>query len=258
MDRIFSQWEKGRTLLLLLDYDGTLVPICSRPEDARPTDALLDVLSDLADWTDIRIAVLSGRPLAEIREFLPLEGIFRAGCHGAEMDGPGGWTWEAVDREGFRRDTARFRQEAADPISRVPGAFLEDKGLALAVHTRLAAREEVASLLVGLAEIKDRAIPPGAVETVAGKEVWEIRPPGVHKGVAVEAVLESIDVENPLAVAIGDDRTDRDTFRAVRGMDGISILVGPGWKGARADVRMPGPGAVVGLLQEILAWRKER
>lgn len=255
MEKILSQWNKGRTLLLLLDYDGTLVPICSRPEEARPSEDLLQILSDLTDWPDIRIAILSGRPLKEIRSFLPLEGIFRVGCHGAEMEGPGGWSREAVDREEFREVTETFRERAEERIQEVEGAFLEDKGMALAIHTRLASRKEAAALVVDLADLRDGTIPPGSVDTVRGKEVWEIRPPGVHKGRAVDIILEALDVADPLLVALGDDRTDGDTFRAVEGT-GISVLVGPGWRGARADVKMPGPGAVLGLLREILAWRK--
>jgi trehalose-phosphatase len=257
MERILSRWDEGRALLLLLDYDGTLVPICSRPEDARPSGDLLQIISDLAEWPDIRIAILSGRPLKEVRAFLPLEGIFRVGCHGAEMEGPGGWSREVIERDEFREITASFRERAEDRIGEVEGAFLEDKGMALAVHTRLASREGAAGLLVDLADLRDATIPPGAVDTVRGKEVWEIRPRGVHKGGAVDTILEALDVRDPLPVAFGDDRTDGDAFRAVEGR-GISILVGPGWTGARADVRIPGPGAVLALLREILAWRKGR
>jgi trehalose-phosphatase len=257
MERIFSRWEEGKTLLLLLDYDGTLVPICSRPEDARPSEDLLRILSDLSEWPDIRVAILSGRPLREIRAFLPLEGIFRVGCHGAELEGPGGWSREAVDREEFRRATSSFRDRAEERIREVDGAFLEDKGMALAAHTRLASRDAAAALVVDLADLRDATIPPDAVDTVRGKEVWEIRPPGVHKGKAVDTILEVLDARDPLPVALGDDRTDGDTFRAVEGR-GISVIVGPGWKGARADVRLPGPAAALGLLREILAWRKGR
>ncbi len=120
LGRVDSGWRE-RHLLLLLDYDGTLVPIRDRAEKARPSPELLETLTRLGQQGDVDVAILSGRALPELRRLLPLDGIFRSGCHGAEIEGPGGWREEILDRSRFRKDTDAFRRRAEARLGEVEG-----------------------------------------------------------------------------------------------------------------------------------------
>ena len=75
---------QGRSLLVFLDYDGTLVEIAPHPELARPTPALLEVLGRLAAQVDRKVMVVSGRPLRDLQDLLPVPGLNFLGSHGGE------------------------------------------------------------------------------------------------------------------------------------------------------------------------------
>src|SRR5258708_3923246 len=78
-------WQTAPQLFLCLDYDGTLVPIASRPEEARPTAALLALLSQLTRAPGIKVAIVSGRPLSDLCALLPVTGMACIGTHGLEL-----------------------------------------------------------------------------------------------------------------------------------------------------------------------------
>lgn len=257
LPEIEARLEEGRLIFLLLDYDGTLVPICNRPEEAVPGPGLVDVLSRLSRRPDVKVAVLSGRALEEVARLLPVEGMFVVGCHGAEMQGPRGWRRDLVDRGEFRRQVEPFLDEARRLMEDVQGALIEDKGLAISFHTRLAARDDVPDLLAGLEDLRSRFLAGRQVAAFRGKEIWEVRPAGVDKGRAAMILLDEHGGDAPFPVAIGDDRTDQDAFAVVQGR-GLSILVSPGWDGAMADLRLSGPRAVQDLLDKIAGQEKYR
>ncbi|MDI3279913.1 MAG: trehalose-phosphatase, partial [Bacillota bacterium] len=79
---------RGKGVALLLDYDGTLVPLAPLPSLARPTRGLLSLLARLAASPRLHLAVVSGRRTAELRRLLPVPGLWLAGEHGAEVWGP--------------------------------------------------------------------------------------------------------------------------------------------------------------------------
>ncbi len=76
--------RQRRPLLLFLDYDGTLVEMAPRPELARPTPELLELLRRLAAQRDLKLMVVSGRPLRDLQELLPVPGLNFLGSHGGE------------------------------------------------------------------------------------------------------------------------------------------------------------------------------
>ena len=77
--------RRGRPLLLFLEYDGTLMKIALRPELARPTPEVLELLSRLAAQEDLKAMVVSGRPLRDLQELLPIPGLDFLGSHGGEV-----------------------------------------------------------------------------------------------------------------------------------------------------------------------------
>jgi trehalose 6-phosphate phosphatase len=234
-------WRNTGTLVLLLDFDGTLAPIVDRPELAAMPDSTRRALERLMAMAGVEVAVVSGRGLADARERAGIPGIAYAGNHGMEIHGPG------IDRIHPEAAAARPVLERAaaalrDAVSVIPGAFVEDKELTLSVHFRLAPRERLEELHGIIHRVVD---PLPGVHLTEGKQVIEVRPNvDWNKGKAVLFLLEQM---RPPAGApvlyFGDDRTDEDAFRALRGAGaGQGVLVAehpPAESAASSFVREP-------------------
>jgi trehalose 6-phosphate phosphatase len=245
-------WRRTGTLMLLLDFDGTLAPIADRPELAEMPPRTRRALDRLMAMDGVTVAVVSGRGLADVRERAAIPDIAYAGNHGMEIQGAG--------MERIHPEAAAARpllQEVAARIEAdlegIDGAFLEDKGLTLSIHYRLAPEraEEVRETV--LEAVDGHA----ALRVTEGKMVLEVRPRVEwDKG---RAVLFLLDHLRPPADApvlyLGDDRTDEDAFRALRGWDpaaeGVLVAERPSADSAAASyLRDP---AEVGALFEALA-----
>ncbi|HEU0300284.1 MAG TPA: trehalose-phosphatase [Longimicrobium sp.] len=245
-------WRTSGRLVLLLDFDGTLAPIVDRPEMAampRRTRAALDRLMAMQGVT---VAVVSGRGLADVRERAAIPGIAYAGNHGMEIEGAG------LHRIHPEAAAARPELEAAaaaiEPaLEGIDGAFLEDKGLTLSIHSRMAPdRAEEGRQIV----LEAAGGHPGLAVT-GGKMVLEVRPRVEwHKGRAVLFLLEQMRPPRDAPVLyLGDDRTDEDAFRALEAWspaaEGVLIAEAPpSDSAATAWLRDP---AEVGALFEALA-----
>lgn len=237
--------------MLLLDFDGTLAPIVDRPElAALPADTSA-ALDRLLQRRGLEAAVVSGRGLEDARSRAGLSGIWYAGNHGMEIEGPG------VHRVHPEALAARPRIEAARDaiaasIGGIDGALVEDKGLTLSVHHRLVQRDRVASVK----EVVEGTVAASpSLKMTVGKEVLEVRPRvDWHKGRAVEFLLDQIRPATGVPVVyIGDDTTDEDAFRALgaggRG-DGIVVADPPPPDTAAAGY-LRDPGEVAALLQHL-------
>ena len=212
---------------VFLDIDGTLLEHVERPDAVRPDPALGKLLVGLHEATAGALALISGRPVAELDAlFAPLR-LPAAGQHGIERRDAG----RKVHRHTFPveplRRTARQLGEFAASHS---GLLLEDKGHSLALHFRLApqlagaAREAVEKALAALGP---------DFEMQAGKLVFEIKPGGRDKGTAIEEFMAEAPFVGRLPVFVGDDTTDEFGFANVNRIGGHSIKVGPGPSTAR-------------------------
>jgi trehalose 6-phosphate synthase/phosphatase len=236
----------GGPLHLLIDYDGTLVPYKSTPDEAAPDAGLLRLLGALAVDPRIAVHIVSGRSIHSI------DCWFRELCvdlwaeHGAGHRPSEGGAWQyLVDGTGdwFER-AATFLEEVT---RETPGSLLERKTTCIAWHYRLVephrATEQLARMRHELPKLLG-----AAVELFEGRMVLEIRKRGVSKGMAVRHILENVPSRGPI-VAIGDDRTDEEMFLALP-PSGVAIRVGDGSTRARyslADFR-----AVRRLLERLL------
>jgi trehalose 6-phosphate phosphatase len=207
---------------VFLDYDGTLVDIRERPGEARLHPRRRDLLARLTRST--LVAIVSGRPLDELRRFVGVGGAAYVGNHGMEIR-LGRTVW--VHPKAARRAPMVARTAAAigARVSGLPGVIVEDKGLTASVHYRLCP-PRARGLLRAVAE-KEVGRSRGALVLTQGKMVLEIRPDiGWDKG---RGVLKLMDLAGCPAscvpVYIGDDRTDEDAFRALAGR-GLTIHVG--------------------------------
>lgn len=225
-------------LAYFLDLDGTLVPIVPHPDQAcldRPARAALEALVVEAQGA---VALVSGRTIAAVdRVVAPLD-LPVAGVHGAERrDATGRYhSLPSVPSEVMTTTRMRLRAIAAA----CPGSFLEDKGIALAVHFRQAP-EHRKWIHAQLTEVV--AASRGWLTLQRGKCVYELRPAQCDKGRAVAAFLSEAPFAGRIPVYLGDDLTDEHAFMAVNALGGYSIKVGTGHTAARW--RLPDQPAVI-------------
>lgn len=234
----------NRPLLLITDYDGTLVPIAPTPGEAAPPAELIKLLRKLCGLHDVRAAVVSGRPLARLEEWLPVQSLYLAGTHGAEIKEPGGERVELVNRAAVQEELAPLVRRARELIRGKEGFLLEDKGVSAALHYRLADPEQARAVTSCFRSAVLEML-PGAYTLMKGKKVLEVRPGNLHKGRAVEWLLGRF--PGHTVIYLGDDVTDEDAFRAVLGR-GTGVLVSETDRPSRALYRLKGPVEVTRFL----------
>ncbi|MDE3119318.1 MAG: trehalose-phosphatase [Nitrospirota bacterium] len=238
-------------LLLFLDYDGTLTPIVRRPDEARLTGSVRRLLRLLV--RSMPVVVVSGRALADLQRRVLVPELRYVACHGLLYKEPGAavrWLGRRVSRKEVRR-WARALEMAAMEI---PGALVEDKGLSVALHDRTVGRTDRGRLRRRALRALAPWIRRGAVTLVRGKCVLEVRPAGSwNKGAAVARLLKEGWARRRLPVYFGDDRTDFDAFRVLRG-SGVAVRVGGrrGVAGENAWVRSPE------AVSSLLRWLQQR
>lgn len=236
MDLLAPFREAPSESALLLDVDGTLAPIVTRPELAAVPPATRGTLARLAKRY-LLVACVSGRPGAEAAELVGVKGLRYVGNHGLELDPA------AAELAGR---IAAFRDSVALPV--------EDKGLSLSFHYREAEDEEAArEKLRGVAE---RAREAG-LDARWGRKVLEVRPPlAADKSTAVRALLAESGARRGLYA--GDDTTDLDAFAglsAARLDHALRIAVaadeGPEVLRAAADLVVESPAELATLLESL-------
>jgi len=206
-------------ICLLLDFDGTLVDIAPTPDAVHVPEALCDALARLLPALGGALALVSGRPIADLdRRFLPLK-LPIVGGHGAEMRVHEGNIVSAVAplRESLRR-------QLAEAQNLDPGIVVEDKGYSFALHYRKAPQCEEA-----LRRHIDRvvaAFTDEKVEVLPGKAMFEVKRPGVSKGESVRMLMGYAPFAGRRPVFIGDDVTDESVFAALPALGGKGYSVG--------------------------------
>jgi trehalose 6-phosphate phosphatase len=252
------------TCVVGLDFDGTLSPIVDDPAQAHIHPEASDVLVDLATQVQA-IAVVTGRPARQALALGGLEDVGNAiGDAGKELylfGQYGNERWSSTNRRvisprppqglaTFLRELPRILRQAD-----ASDAHLEDKGLAVAVHTRRlpdaqGAFERLLPLIREQARAHELTVEPG-------RSVIEVRSPGMHKGVVVETLVEEL--EPGAFLFAGDDLGDVEAFEAVtelhrRGMPTLLVCSASDEESAlvtHADVVVKGPEGVLDLLRQL-------
>ena len=207
-----------RTAALFLDLDGTLAPIAPRPQDVQLANDQQLVLRRLSRHLDGRLAILSGRAIADVDRILGGVLVPVAGVHGLERRGADG----RVQRTEPGAGLAAARSVLQAFVHEHKALLLEDKGLSLGLHYRAAPElgAEARRLADRLALAHDLALQPG-------DKVFELRTPGANKGDALKAFMVEPPFAGAVPVFVGDDLTDEDAFDAARVLGGTGVLVGP-------------------------------
>lgn len=220
-------------LALFLDFDGTLVEIAATPDGIAVPEQLGDHLFALAARLEGRLALVSGRAIADLERHLGPLRIARAGSHGAARERADGSTLGALAQALPEGAMAALRDFAA-----AHGFALEEKQHGAALHYR--ARPELEPHGVRFAEALARS---HALEVKRGKSVIELVRPGASKAGAVRAFMQEPPFAGSRPVFIGDDITDEDGFAAAAEAGGFGILVGDRSPTA-ARYQLPDPAAV--------------
>lgn len=210
----------GSGWALFFDVDGTLAELMPRPEDVVIDPDIVGALSRLFDLLDGAVAIVSGRPIAQIDDLLQPLILPAGGLHGLERR-------LTSDGKIVRDATPLWRDEIAtwigDFADAHPGVWLEDKGVTLALHFRGAPDREK-DVLALTDRIKDRGLPGLAVQH--GKFIVEFRPAGADKGDTIEHFIGRAPFKGRRPVFLGDDVTDEHGFEAVKRSGGTAIRVG--------------------------------
>jgi len=248
-----SNWEPLRFridasahLCILSDFDGTLVPLEKDPTAPQLRGEARRVFEALSTNPRAVVGIVSGRSLEDLVPRIGLEGIWYVGNHGFEIRNPRG-----LERRLYEPEDVEFLSSVRDEMSRelgsIPGVFLEHKGPVLAVHYRAVEAGRVTDVERGFMQVMSRHRLRLMISS--GHAVFEARLRGeVNKGRAVSQIRYE-QLAGTLVLYFGDDLTDRDAFRELRGA-GVSVEVG-GEESSIADFTLPDPKAVVAVLSRI-------
>jgi trehalose 6-phosphate phosphatase len=249
--------ERAANAVIALDFDGTISPIVEDPAAARAHPGAPGALARLAPLVNA-VVIITGRPAAlavEYGGFAEVEGLTVLGQYGAER-----WESGVLHTPEPPPGVAEVRAKLPEVLAAAgapDGTSIEDKGHALAVHTRRTTEPQVAidrlrGILAALAERTGLTVEPG-------RYVLELRPPGMDKGAALRGF-----VAERAATAVlyaGDDLGDLAAYDAVeelraKGLAGVTVCSGSDEVAVlaeRADVVVDGPDGVVRLLTKLAA-----
>jgi trehalose-phosphatase len=242
----------NREVFLFLDFDGTLAPIVDSPEKALLPAPIRSSLERLLRI--VQLAVVSGRALDDLKSRVGLAGIVYAGNHGSEI-----WIEGSVLHANGVDNTTRtlrtFLDRLRTRLSRVEGVLIEDKGITASIHFRQVDPSHVGDVLRIFWDIARDYEKVFRITT--GKKVMELRPQAAwNKGQAVARIME-LKGRGMLPIYVGDDTTDEDAFRAIKG-SGISVSIGAN---AESDYYLRDQeemGAFLDWIADILAHRCSR
>ena len=245
-DRLRGRIRESQGLCILCDFDGTLVPLQSRPDLPSLGAADRLVLERLRDLGGLVVGVISGRALEDLVPRVGLTDIWYVGNHGFEVQEPHGRIhrfYEPADASYL----VRVNEELRKDLEGIPGVILENKGPVLAVHYREAADSDVQGIERIFVRVLDRH--RGRLMMTRGHAVLEARiRSGRNKGLAVRHLRYLLPL-GTLLLYFGDDLTDHDAFRELQRI-GVSVEVGGG-ESSLADYTVPDPKAVVECLGRI-------
>ncbi len=233
-ERLARLREEPRLAAVLLDVDGTLAPIVSRPELAAVPEETRAEVRRLAERYAL-VACVSGRTGEDAARLVGVEGVVYVGVHGLEL---------APEAERWRETLRPFAAEA--------WPWVEDKGLTVAFHWRNAENEDEARRTLEAAAARAEA---AGLQARWGRKVLELRPPvAADKGTAVRSLLAERGLRR--ALYAGDDTTDLDAFRGFEGLElavrvAVASAEGPAELREAADLVVGSPAELLRLLQEL-------
>lgn len=257
---------KGKQIVVFLDYDGTLSPIVADPDKAFMTRKMRAALKGIA--RHFPTAIVTGRCRDKVYSFVKLAELYYAGSHGMDIKGP---TKSQSPKQGNNNKAVLFQPASQflpmidevykillEKTNSVPGAKVENNKFCLSVHFRCVDEKSWAPLAEKVRLVLNEY---PQLRLTQGRKVLEIRPTiKWDKGKALEYLLQSLGYENSddvFPIYIGDDRTDEDAFKVLRGRgQGIGILVSRVPKETDASYTLQDPPEVEQFLRRLVEWKR--
>jgi trehalose-phosphatase len=218
--------RSGQSLLVLCDYDGTLTPVVADPGDAWLAREVRADLAALAESGRVHVGIVSGRALDDLRHRVGVPGLFYAGCHGLEIEGP---------EISFRHPAAHRRRDVLESVAEsirertaaLPGVVVEPKGLAVAIHYRHSLPADLPRLDAVVARSLRRH---RGLRTLHGRKAIEIlAAPRWDKGHCARWIRDHVHrltARSFTTVCFGDDGIDELVFSA---LERLALTVKVGW-----------------------------
>lgn len=234
IDIVRMKIKKAGKRLFFLDYDGTLIPFSDTPEKAIPDPELLKLLKDLTANEKNQVVIISGRDRKSLESWLGHLNLDFIGEHGVWLKERGS-DWRTITKlSGKWKSEIRSVLELY--VDRTPGSFIEEKDYSLVWHHR--------KVETGLGELRTRELSSHLnylssnmnLQVLEGDMVVEIKSAQVNKGRAAHQWIE--DFPSDYIIAIGDDWTDEDTFRAMP-EDALTVKVGSTSSAAKYNLISP-------------------
>jgi trehalose 6-phosphate synthase/phosphatase len=242
---ILKAFREARGRHLFLDYDGTLVPFAKHPREAKPDKTVLQLLSMLSSDQKNEVTIISGRDNAVLEDWFRGLSVNLVAEHGASVRLKDG-SWK------HREETDQSWKPLIRPtlelfVQRSPRSFIEEKNHTIAWHYRnvdpelgfIRSRELLDSLF--------HLVRNGQLQVIDGNKVIEVRVTGLDKGLAARELMDSSPVD--FAMAIGDDVTDEDMFKALADK-AVTIKVGSGGH-TSAQYSIPTQQDVINFLYQL-------
>jgi len=217
---------RNKHILLLLDYDGTLTPIVSKPSKAKLSAGTKRTLRSLSKKKSITLGIISGRALKDVKRLVGIKGIYYAGNHGFEIVGPG-IDFIHPSAKPFKQCRNKVKKALKKKLKPIKGVKIEDKALTLSVHYRMAdakGQKKAIEVFKGTCARYEKS---GKARLTYGKKVCELRPAAKWNKASAASMILGLakDPDSTVTIYAGDDTTDEDVFRALGGKN-ISICVG--------------------------------
>jgi trehalose 6-phosphate phosphatase len=244
-----------RAILLMCDFDGTLVPIQGDPGKCILLPNIRSQLETIVHAGNSYVAILSGRSLSDIRKKVPIKDIYHAGSHGLEISGPRTrYVHPGAIAAKVIIDKVRHRFE--EEIGNVEGVLIEKKKFSFTLHYRMANKSDGVFVRKMFYKIISENTKKQGIAILKGKKVLELAPNvSWDKGKAALMIIKQLE-KTCLPIYIGDDVTDETAFKALS-ESGITIRVGFSRKTA-AQYYMRDQREVLRILQyinEIVKYR---
>jgi trehalose 6-phosphate synthase/phosphatase len=221
LQKIDMHYTFANSRLLLLDYDGTMVPFYKNTQDAYPDRPLLTLLEKLTSDIRNKVVVISGRDNVTLEKWLGHLNLAIVAEHGAWVKEKGG-KWQSIP--GLQTE---WKETISDTFAAytaiTPGAFVEEKAYSIAWHYRVADSRSGAERAQQIIDELKRTIDTASLDIIHGNKVIEVKNNAVNKGKAAMKFISKQKYD--FILAIGDDTTDEDMFK-VMPKAAISIKVG--------------------------------
>jgi trehalose 6-phosphate synthase/phosphatase len=247
---LFDSYQKTKKRLILLDYDGTLVPHQHKPEDAEPGNKLKELLTELNSQPENEVVIVSGRDTSTLENWLSDTGVSFVAEHGALYKGPD-LPWESfvTGASPWRTSVENIFEKATCSCS---GAFIERKKHSIALHYRGVDTKRAEELKVYAQKELLMCSERYDFNVLNGNMVIEVRNCNIDKGMAVMKLVNSGQYD--FVLALGDDTTDEDMFSALSETNNC-FTVKVGIESTKAKCNLINVNNVISLLDQLNKYK---